>query len=284
MSAESTETVVNDPICLGCGAAVGDDNLCECTVPPSDAPVLRADSNEARALRCSHCGGQVAPDRNTCTHCQSHVMTTRCGVCLAWNLAESKHCHLYASSLVQRQAQPTSLRCPRCRNRLAVNQYRDTTVDECDTCGGLFLTPELLDRLPSFEASAGLVLTLPVRARFAEREIRYVPCPRCEALMNRQVYGKQSGVVVDVCKSHGVWFDAGELNAVVEFVRTGGLARMRQRELEVIALERRRLRDQMLQYQTTSLGEERSRLDTLSASDVAAGIQLALRAVSIFSG
>jgi Zn-finger nucleic acid-binding protein len=41
--------------------------------------------------------------------------------------------------------------------------------------------------------------------------------------MNRVNFGKRSGVIVDVCKEHGVWFDRGELTQAIEFVAKGGL-------------------------------------------------------------
>jgi len=41
--------------------------------------------------------------------------------------------------------------------------------------------------------------------------------------MNRVNFGRKSGVVVDVCKVHGTWFDAGELTQAVEWVASGGL-------------------------------------------------------------
>jgi Zn-finger nucleic acid-binding protein len=41
--------------------------------------------------------------------------------------------------------------------------------------------------------------------------------------MARMTFGQRSGVIVDVCRAHGTWFDAGELDAVMAFVRGGGL-------------------------------------------------------------
>ena len=60
--------------------------------------------------------------------------------------------------------------------------------------------------------------------------------------MNRENFGRRSGVVVDVCKAHGVWFDAGELGEVVGFVMRGGLDETRRRELEDAREELRRRR------------------------------------------
>lgn len=43
--------------------------------------------------------------------------------------------------------------------------------------------------------------------------------------MNRKNFGGASGVIVDVCPLHGMWFEVGELESVLSFVRQGGLAR-----------------------------------------------------------
>jgi Zn-finger nucleic acid-binding protein len=67
-------------------------------------------------------------------------------------------------------------------------------------------------------------------ARTGERgPVRYIPCVTCRQLMNRQVFARISGVIVDVCKDHGVWFDTGELEAVLEFIEAGGLEVARER-------------------------------------------------------
>jgi Zn-finger nucleic acid-binding protein len=50
----------------------------------------------------------------------------------------------------------------------------------------------------------------------------YRPCAVCGALMNRQNYGRKSGVILDVCRAHGIWFDAGELPRVLAWIRDGG--------------------------------------------------------------
>jgi Zn-finger nucleic acid-binding protein len=57
--------------------------------------------------------------------------------------------------------------------------------------------------------------------------------------MNRKNFGGMSGVVVDVCKKHGTWFDEGELPRVLEFVASGGLERAKRREDEEASRLRR---------------------------------------------
>jgi len=59
--------------------------------------------------------------------------------------------------------------------------------------------------------------------------------------MHRRNYASISGIVIDVCRKHGIWLDHSELEKVLDFVRAGGLDRSRMRELERLREERRRL-------------------------------------------
>jgi Zn-finger nucleic acid-binding protein len=71
--------------------------------------------------------------------------------------------------------------------------------------------------------------------------VHYRPCIRCGKMMNRVNFGRLSGTVIDVCRGHGTFLDAGELHAIVTFIRDGGLDRARQREKSDLEEERRRL-------------------------------------------
>jgi Zn-finger nucleic acid-binding protein len=69
----------------------------------------------------------------------------------------------------------------------------------------------------------------------------YVPCPQCGQLMNRINFAHCSGVIVDVCRPHGTWFDRDELRKIVEFIHDGGLEHSRQKEKLEIEVEREKL-------------------------------------------
>jgi hypothetical protein len=43
--------------------------------------------------------------------------------------------------------------------------------------------------------------------------------------MHRRNFGKSSGVIVDVCTFHGVWFDDKEVKEVLDFCTSGELAK-----------------------------------------------------------
>jgi hypothetical protein len=75
-----------------------------------------------------------------------------------------------------------------------------------------------------------------------EEQIRYLPCPECTKHMNRVNFARYSGVIMDVCKEHGTYFDRDELRRIVTFIRGGGLEKSRERQRERLVEEQQRLR------------------------------------------
>ena len=59
--------------------------------------------------------------------------------------------------------------------------------------------------------------------------------------MNRVNFAHSSGVILDVCKTDGVWLDRSELQRVLGFVDAGGMTVSRARERERLVEEQRRL-------------------------------------------
>lgn len=120
-----------------------------------------------------------------------------------------------------------------------------TAVRECEQCLGLWLDASSFEKLCADREQQSVVLGTASRApTSAVRErskVSYVPCPECLQLMNRINFAHCSGVVVDICKGHGTWFDRDELSRIVEFIHGGGLEASRAREKAEIQEERRRL-------------------------------------------
>jgi Zn-finger nucleic acid-binding protein len=54
------------------------------------------------------------------------------------------------------------------------------------------------------------------------QQVRYRKCPECDGFMNRRNYQKSSGVIIDVCRAHGTWLDADELEQIAGFILSGG--------------------------------------------------------------
>src|ERR1043166_6027645 len=116
-------------------------------------------------------------------------------------------------------------------------QIGSTPMYECASCasvwlnGGIF-TQLCLDRQERGAVAAFIdvgVTTSNVQATTGGR-VRYVPCPQCRKLMNRENFGRRSGVVIDICKPHGVWFERGELHSVIAFIESGAFEVARKAE------------------------------------------------------
>ncbi|MEO8564201.1 MAG: zf-TFIIB domain-containing protein [bacterium] len=135
--------------------------------------------------------------------------------------------------------------CPRGCGALRAIQLGGIDLEECETCVGMWVRQGVFQRLNSEEERGSVVLGPELTEHrtkgSAVETVRYIPCPECGKLMNRINFAKRSGVILDSCAKHGTWFDADELRRVVEFIRSGGLDKMRAREREYLAEERRLL-------------------------------------------
>jgi Zn-finger nucleic acid-binding protein len=117
-----------------------------------------------------------------------------------------------------------------------------TAVLECPACDGLWLDAAAFERICADRESQAAVLHRRAEPSPAvEHRVSYRPCVTCGTMMNRVNFGQISGVIVDVCRAHGTFLDAGELQRIVTFIQEGGLERTRQRQLENLREERSRL-------------------------------------------
>jgi len=114
--------------------------------------------------------------------------------------------------------QPSQLSCPLCEVALQQIDYHGVTIDTCSGCEGAWFDvgeiEEILQAARQASKEQSFQAT-PVDAGPAgeppKRERAYLPCPRCGTLMNRQNWERRSGILVDFCRSCGVWLGGGEL-------------------------------------------------------------------------
>lgn len=161
----------------------------------------------------------------------------------------SKHCQRCgAAAAVPEIKDSKDRKCPRCKSEMVLVTIGSATVLECQRCLGLWLD------VPSFEkicadreqqsAVLGVASHESTSAAHETSKVNYVPCPECSQLMNRMNFARCSGVIVDLCKKHGTWFDRDELSRIVEFIHGGGLNASRAKEKIEIAEQRDRLRQE----------------------------------------
>lgn len=169
----------------------------------------------------------------------------RCGQCFSLVPTTSASCGHCASVLqLEPELVSTALCCPRCARGLFLLDSGEVDVHECKSCGGLFVDHESLTLvITAHRPSHGSVpsVRVPVLPP-PETQVRYLPCPVCTGVMNRAVFGRKSGVVIDTCRVHGTFFDARELTGCIAFVEEGGIERAEKQALERKRDEIRRAR------------------------------------------
>jgi len=219
---------------------------------------------EAGTLLCPQCGAPAAPDLAKCAHCGVRLAKVACPSCFAMIFEGARFCAFCGAEPARLQSAETKLPCPKCKTTiLARVDLGETTVKECAKCHGLWVDASTFDRICTDRERQSAVLGSASEMFRPERKnldmtVRYVKCPTCAQLMHRVNFAKCSGVVVDVCKGHGTWFDRDELQHIVEFIRTGGMDFVRKKELEELESARRRLESaRSAPYQQASPTTER---------------------------
>lgn len=119
--------------------------------------------------------------------------------------------------------------CPRCRTELVPTSTGSIVLRACERCLGIWADAwgfqklcanKHPDELSSSSASPR------TRLRHDRSEpVSYWPCPVCGDFMNRVNFAGTSGIVLDVCRAHGVWLDQEELDEVRQFIQRSGAHR-----------------------------------------------------------
>lgn len=155
----------------------------------------------------------------------------------------TKFCPKCGAPAARVEQDDSDARCPACRNNLHHVVIGAASLLECSRCDGVWVDAAEFERICADRESRAAVLhrwTTPPGGA-TERHVRYRPCVRCGKMMNRVNFGRLSGTVVDVCRGHGTFLDPGELHAIASFIEGGGLDRMREREIQDLKDEQRRL-------------------------------------------
>jgi len=201
-------------------------------------------NDQAGALHCPNCGGPAAPGDTVCKYCHTTLATISCPSCFALMFEGAIYCPACGSRRVQSTRGDQTAPCPGCRGVMREIQVGATRLLECERCRGTWVDGETFEHIcADGEDQAAVLHKWPAVPRSqAPVAVRYRKCVACGKLMNRMNFGRLSGTVVDICKGHGTFLDAGELHMIVSFIQGGGLERARQRQLEDLKEEEQRVR------------------------------------------
>jgi len=104
------------------------------------------------------------------------------------------------------------MRCPACKHELVVVEREGIEVDWCVNCHGIWFDAgelELLAEKAGIEIAPDLIGEV-TDSREARRR-----CPRCRRKMEKASPESDASLLLDRCPRHGLWFDAGELGALL---------------------------------------------------------------------
>ncbi len=106
--------------------------------------------------------------------------------------------------------------CPNCDEVLIAFEYQGVELDRCPSCGGTWLDAgELRWMIELADAKPGRLTQALQQAAVGPRVDRR--CPRCKRRLNRVTIDTTPPVELDRCLwGHGLWFDSGELRAVIK--------------------------------------------------------------------
>jgi len=170
---------------------------------------------QRRTLQCPKCGAPLPPAA------AREVVT--CAFCaMASTPAPDSNAATAppAIALATIPATATDLGCPRCGNTLFEGEASKVRLLGCGGCGGIWLDNESAQRaLATFDRKVGeLSARAATNASAALAVEPRVACPMCRKAMPR-VRVPKTAIDLDVCATHGTWFDRGELAQVLDALR-----------------------------------------------------------------
>ncbi len=205
---------------------------CRCGAMVANRP---AEAHDAPVVRCGSCGAAIGSEGRSCSFCGSEVVRRPslagpvCPECFARTPEGSRFCTACGVAFRPEPlaAQMRELPCPACSVPMAAQMVGGVAIHQCGSCEGLWI-PEghlepLIERAREARraaAPAGPPAPAP-RLRGgnpAAQRIEYRRCPECDAQMQRRNFQRVSGVIVDVCRRHGTWLDADEIERIAGFV------------------------------------------------------------------
>jgi len=181
------------------------------------------------------------PGDAACKYCQAALATVSCPSCFALMFEGAIYCPACGARRARSAGGESQAPCPACRGVMRDVRIGQIGLLECDQCRGVWLDAATFEHICADRAARAAALhQWPSAARPpAAAGVHYRKCVACGTLMNRLNIGRLSGTIVDVCKGHGTFLDAGELSLIVGFIQGGGLDRARQRQLDDLKDEER---------------------------------------------
>ncbi|MCA1562916.1 MAG: zinc ribbon domain-containing protein [Acidobacteria bacterium] len=199
---------------------------------------------DASSLYCPNCGTAADPEAHRCPYCSARLATVGCPACFALMFAGSAFCPTCGARLARLEHGDAAARCPACRSVMQSVDVGPTALMECAACDGVWVNADAFERLCTDQDMQAAVLHRFCRAdRSSHRPGTLPPVRAVRQIDEPRQLRPPVRTVVDVCRGHGTYLDAGKLHRIVSFIHAGGLERARARRMEELRDEERRIKD-----------------------------------------
>lgn len=190
-------------------------------------------------MSCPYCGSDFT------LHDQD--FETICPSCFARISDHAKFCTHCGTAIAPEEiaTQATDRVCPACGPGYLLHSRplgaSGFSALECGRCAGLWVGDSVFEALEAKERekaapaadAATLRAEIAARPQVAPSTGRfYRTCPVCGTAMTRINFSKNSGILLDRCREHGLWFDATELQAALHWIEIGGERASQERDAQ----------------------------------------------------
>ena len=105
------------------------------------------------------------------------------------------------------------MHCPKCEGELEQKTHEHITIDCCNSCQGLYVSPEMLEEMRGNILSEKFLDTGPHATGVKFDQIEDIDCPYCNVRMDKIEDEVQTHIWMEQCpQCHRIWLDAGEFS------------------------------------------------------------------------
>jgi len=142
------------------------------------------------------------------------------------------------------------IRCPKCSVEMKIVSQEGFDIDVCPECKGIWVDnikeKQALKMQPTVFTMEDLQnFRRLYKPEWRNEEVKYFKCPHCSELMYRKNFMFGSGIIVDACRDHGKFFDEGELEKAIEYIKKGGVEydKLSRTNAEIVATQDKLVRE-----------------------------------------
>jgi uncharacterized protein len=124
--------------------------------------------------------------------------------------------------------------CPVCKHPMLVIEYQQIELDYCGNCQGVWFDHGELELLLSRTMKNGTdtMINSVLHVEEAASNEKRRKCPICRRTMRKVNIAGGKHVLIDTCIQHdGLWFDGGEIDHLVRYLKEGAQGQYSQSEV-----------------------------------------------------